>query len=109
MSRVAEPMMGTEGGRTTGFFFEAWHDWDSFLPGINWRDFCLAHLGGEWSAYTGRVEFEVCLFGLWAKLTYVYDDTFAREMMGLREDYISQSTNPPDAEPEVGRSTGYAQ
>lgn len=96
MSRLAEPVRGTGEDRTTGFFFEAWHNWDSFLPGMNWRDFCFVHLGGEFNAYTGRVEFEVCLLGLWAKLTYVWNDAFNCEMREMMAAVRERDADLPD-------------
>ena len=51
-----------------GWFANAWHDWDSFGPRCNWRDFCLLHIGGEWNGMTGRWEIEVALLGAMAGL-----------------------------------------
>lgn len=56
-----------------GLFTYAWHTYSSFLPGMNWRDFCLVHLSGEWDHAMGQVEAEVCLLGCWARVVYVYD------------------------------------
>lgn len=66
--------MTTKKERTTGLFAEFWHDYSSFLPGMNWRDFCLVHIGGEWDHLMGRLEWELCVLGLWYRGVFVYND-----------------------------------
>lgn len=88
MSAEVKPVAGST-ERTKGLFFGFHHQWDSFTPGCNWRDFTLLHLGGEWSEMTGRVEFSVTVLGVSVELTYVYNDDFVREMMGRRDDFLS--------------------
>lgn len=88
MSDSIQPVEGSvPGERITGWFARGWHDWDSFTPGCNWRDFTVVKIGGEWNHMTERVEAEVCLLGLWLKITYVWGDAFMRRMNDMREDY----------------------
>jgi hypothetical protein len=89
------PIRGSEEGeRTLGWFCSFWHDWESLVQRCNWHDFCLVHLSGEWNRQFGRWELEVCLIGLWAKVEYVYDDSFVRDLMDKREDFLSRYTGP---------------
>lgn len=56
-----------------GFYAEFWHDYSSFLPGMNWRNFCVIHANVEYNPMMGQVEWEFCLLGLWYRGTYVYN------------------------------------
>lgn len=49
-----------------------WHQWSSFTPGCQWRDFDAIHLGGELTHYAGRVSVTACLLGLWVDVTWHY-------------------------------------
>lgn len=92
-------MSARERERTTGFFVDFSHQWDSFLPGCSWRDFTLVHVAGEWAQHTGRIEFELALLGLWLTATYVYDDDtpLLRDLRESRADILSQLASEDDA------------
>jgi hypothetical protein len=57
-----------------GLYASFWHDYSSFLPGMNWRNFGFIHASIEFNTMMGEVEWEFCLLGLWYRGTYVYDD-----------------------------------
>lgn len=81
------PVEGSaRGERTKGWFASAWHQWSSFTPRCNWRDFTLLNLGGEWNHQSQRVEVEVCLLGFWLRVTYVWGDDFVRGLMDMRDE-----------------------
>lgn len=90
------PIVGTSGDRTLGWFCDWNHQWDSFTPRQNWRDFTLLHWGGEWSAITGRVEATVALLGVSATITYVYDDAFVNGLMRQRNEFVANEGESDD-------------
>lgn len=87
MKRVAGSVRGR---RTKGFFAETHHDYSSFTRGCNWRDFTFVKFSGEWNHMTGRAELYLALLGFHVDLTYVWDDSFMREMMDRRDEMIAR-------------------
>jgi hypothetical protein len=78
-----------------GFSWHVWHDWSSFLPGMNWRDFCFVHASGEFNSLMGRIEAEVCVLGVWLRVVYVYNEN-APTVQRLRE-YLASAHLDEDA------------
>lgn len=70
-----------------GFGVRAWHDWDSFLPRMNWRDFCLVHVGGEVNPTTERVELTLCALGLWLEIHFAWGTAFYDRMGEMRDEF----------------------
>lgn len=60
--------------RTTGLFNTFWHDYSSFGPNVNWRNFTFIHLTFEYNPTMGYIELEFALLGLGYRGTYVFDD-----------------------------------
>ena len=58
-----------------GPLYPSWqHDWDSLLPGCNWRDFTFINLYVDWAHNTGRFEVHAALFGLHVGFQWVYNE-----------------------------------
>lgn len=84
-----QPVEGTGVERTKGWFV-GWHQqWTSLIGRYNWHDFTFVHLEAEWERFTGRFETTVALLGFWLTITYVYDDSFNREMQRRADDITS--------------------
>lgn len=81
--------------RTRGWFAHFQSDWNSFLPGMSWRDFTFVNLRVEWAHYTGRFELQLVLLGLWLVLTYVYDDQtpLLQNLREMRDDFRSRESS----------------
>ena len=80
--------------RHTGFFADMRHQWDSFTPGWNCRDFTFLYVGGEWNSMTQRVELELALLGVYLRVTYIWGDDWGCKMRQLREDVIAGRKQP---------------
>lgn len=55
-----------------GWLVEFWHQWDSFLPRVNWRDFTIINIEGEWNQSWPLIEGQVILLGLGVRVVYSY-------------------------------------
>lgn len=53
---------------------EFYHQWDSFVPHVNWRDFTFVCVEGEWNHSWPRVEFRVVLLGLGCRVVHQLRD-----------------------------------
>jgi hypothetical protein len=84
---------------TKGMNFEFWHDWSSFSPNVNWRDFCFLHLSVEQNSMLGRFETELCVIGLWFRVVYVYNDS-TPNLQRLRE-YLDLTMDDQDDQDEA--------
>lgn len=64
------------------FFVDFYEQWSAFFqPGrMNWIDFTIIRIQGEYARYSGRIEFEVRLLGLGLTFTYIFDTSFNDEM-----------------------------
>jgi hypothetical protein len=77
---------GTSSGeRHKRFFWDLGQQWSSLFGHCNWYDFTLIEIGGEWARHSGRFEFEFWVLGVGMRLTYVYDNSFNEEMVGLAD------------------------
>lgn len=83
--------------RQRGVYTEFFHNWDSFLPGMRWRDFCLVHLSGEWNPAYGQIEWTIALLGFWYRGTYVYnpDTPELRELRRMIDELEAQHNELP--------------
>jgi hypothetical protein len=76
-----------------GSFYPSWsHDWTSFLPGCNWRDFTFINLYVDWAHNTGRVAVEAALLGVHVGFQWVYDDDtpLLQQIRGMRDDFVTR-------------------
>lgn len=77
------PVLGTSDNEKGRRLFVSFHQqWSGLNPfgEYNWRDFSLVHLGWEWVAYSGRWEVEIALLGFWLTITWIFDDSFNRDL-----------------------------
>lgn len=74
------------------FGLSAWHDYDSFLPRVNWRDFTFVHVGGEVNGMMGYVEAEVGVLGLHIQVSYIFNahTEFREDLKSRRDDLLSR-------------------
>lgn len=76
-------------------YCEAFSDWDSlmFWRPMNWRDFKLVYLAGEWAHNTGRWSFDVWLLGVGVNIQLVYNEhtPLLDEVRARRDDFLAQS------------------
>lgn len=78
------PVAGTGpdlGGR--GLYAEWDQQWSCLFGRCSWYDFTLIKIQGEFAPYSGRWEFDLGLLGITLRLTYVYDDTFNRDLQTM--------------------------
>lgn len=99
------PVHGTDDTPGKRFFLDFREQWTGFLGRCNWYDFTLIRIEGEYAPYTGRAELSLGLLGFEAHFTYVYDDTFNKEMMSMRDQLIARIKAETGAE-EVHDPTG---
>lgn len=63
---------------------------DLFKKGVNWKDFTVLLLAGEYSGYKGSVELEIGLLGFVAIITYTYDFEFVDSMGSMADEIIAR-------------------
>jgi hypothetical protein len=71
--------------RDYGWFCELGHDWDSFLPGCNWRNFTFIAFTVEVSGLKNSAEVHVALLGFSLTLTYQGPSEFLSSIVGASE------------------------
>lgn len=49
--------------------FHWFHQWDSFLPRVNWRDFEFLHIGGEIMERSKHAEARITVLGIGCEVT----------------------------------------
>jgi hypothetical protein len=62
---------------TARWMVEFYHQWDSFTRHVNWRDFTIINIEGEWNHSWPLVEVRVVLLGLGIRVVrqlHVEDD-----------------------------------
>lgn len=86
MTSKSSPLHGTSDEESRQrWFFDCGQQWTEWLGRMNWYNFTLARLDIEWDKMTGRWVLDIALVGFYAQLTYLYDDSFNREMVGMKD------------------------
>lgn len=75
-----------------GLFASFWHDYTSFGPNVNWRNFTLVHASFEYNPQMGYVEWEFALLGFGYRGTYVFNaNTELRRYLDKMIDEIDEA------------------
>ena len=80
MKKDIQPVHGTGGGKTRGWFFDAGQQWTDFFTRCNWYDFTVIQIEGEYTPEITRCELSLGLFGFWCHITYAWDDAWLRDV-----------------------------
>ena len=87
------PVVGTApGDKPRRFYFICNEQWSGLNPfqDFNWRDFTFVRLDAEHASYSGRFELNIGLLGVSCCVTYIYDQSFNREMLSLKEQIMDE-------------------
>jgi hypothetical protein len=71
------------------FSVDVYNQWKDLTGGINWYDFTLIDISGEYSPYKGSAEITIGLIGFVATFVYTYDFEFVDKMTGLKDEVLA--------------------
>jgi len=71
------------------FSVDYYSQWKDLVGGVNWYDFTLIVIEGEYSPYKSSAEFTIGLLGFVATLTYTYDFEFVDKVTGIKDEVLA--------------------